>query len=61
MTIMMASAIMIIWPISVAVSTPPSHGGDSGSSPGSATKHTLILNPIQIMVRLLHDLSGRLV
>ena len=25
------------WPISVAVSTPPSHGGDSGSSPGSAT------------------------
>ena len=27
-----------IWPISVAVSTPPSHGGDSGSSPGSATK-----------------------
>ena len=24
-------------PISVAVSTPPSHGGDSGSSPGSAT------------------------
>ena len=38
MTIMMASAIMITWPISVAVSTPPSHGGDSGSSPGSATK-----------------------
>lgn len=24
--------------ISVAVSTPPSHGGDSGSSPGSTTK-----------------------
>ena len=27
------------WRISVAVSTPPSHGGDSGSSPGFATKN----------------------
>ncbi len=29
------------WSISVAVSTPPSHGGDSGSSPGSTTKGLL--------------------
>lgn len=31
--------------ISVAVSTPPSHGGDSGSSPGSTTKdyQTIVL------------------
>lgn len=33
------------WSISVAVSTPPSHGGDSGSSPGSTTKGLLQSNP----------------
>ena len=32
----------LLRPISVAVSTPPSHGGDSGSSPGSATKKGVV-------------------
>ncbi len=36
------------WSISVAVSTPPSHGGDSGSSPGSTTKGLSFDSPFLI-------------